>query len=95
LNGLVRRPVNINRRESDEAGASAHGGRPGLLVERDQHLRFSQMMGVAERIGEAGQASVGLEAVVNHNAAALGQTIHSLFMCLLFWRNEPIEDPIT
>ena len=47
----------------------AHILRPGLFVERDQRLELTQMMGVAKGVVDAGQSAIGLEVVVDDDAA--------------------------
>lgn len=45
------------------------GASPRLLVEFDQRLELPQVMGVAERMGQASEGAVGFEAVVDDDAA--------------------------
>jgi hypothetical protein len=42
---------------------------PWLLLDLDQGFEFAQMMGVAERVRDAGQRVIGFEMVVNDDAA--------------------------
>jgi hypothetical protein len=47
----------------------AHLPGPRLLLDLDQGLELAQMMGVAERVRDAGQRVIGFEMIVNDDAA--------------------------